>query len=273
MGVSAFGENTEEMVQYSVAKKRRLETMKTSGKTLGGNTATGTLKWIALICMCCDHAGKMLYPQIPELRIIGRIAFPLYCWCLVVGVNYTHSMPMYLLRILGVGVISQPLYMLALDHKWNEPNIFLTLALALLGLWGLREKKLGSAVWLPLLTLLAATPLNANYGWKGILLVYLLWAVRESRAGIAAVMTAFCLYWGTTSSAVGAVFGFPLDRLLNVYTKPLLSPLLRLQALAILSLPLILIPMKGRYKMPAWLSYAIYPVHLLALYAAEQFVK
>ena len=45
---------------------------------LGGNTSTGVLKLIALIFMFVDHAGKMLFPGIPELRMLGRIAFPLY---------------------------------------------------------------------------------------------------------------------------------------------------------------------------------------------------
>ncbi len=239
-------------------------------KTLAGNTATSYLKWIALLCMFCDHAGKMLFPQITELRIIGRIAYPLYCWCLVVGVSYTHSVPMYMLRLLVVGVISQPLYMLALDHEWNEPNIFLTLLLALVGLWGMREKKLGSAVWAPLVTLVLASPLNANYGWKGILLIYLLYMVRGSRTGISAVMIAFCLFWGSTSSQVSQIFSLNLSTFLHPWVQPLLTPWMRLQALAILALPLMLIRMKGSVKMPLWLSYTIYPLHLAILYLWEQ---
>ena len=102
---------------------------------VAGNTATGTLKWVALVFMMIDHSGKMLFPNIPEMRLLGRIAFPLYCWGLVVGTEYTSSMPKYLLRILLTGIISQPLYMMALNHTWNQPSVFLTLFLAVLGLW------------------------------------------------------------------------------------------------------------------------------------------
>ena len=90
---------------------------------LAGNTATGTIKWIALVFMMIEHSGKMLFPNVPEMRMLGRIAFPLYCWALVVGCEYTGSMPRYLLRILLTGVISQPLYMAALNHTWQEPSV------------------------------------------------------------------------------------------------------------------------------------------------------
>ena len=98
---------------------------------LAGNTATGALKLIALCFMMIDHMGKMLFPQVPEMRILGRIAFPLYAWCMVVGFHYTRNPWRYALRILLVGLVSQPLYMVALNHTWHEPNIFLTLFFAL----------------------------------------------------------------------------------------------------------------------------------------------
>ena len=65
----------------------------TSGGKLSGNTNTGLLKVIALVFMFIDHAGKMCFPGMLEMRILGRIAFPLYCWCLVVGASHTHSFP------------------------------------------------------------------------------------------------------------------------------------------------------------------------------------
>lgn len=111
-----------------------------SRRPIAGNTSTGWLKIIALVFMFIDHSGKMLFPYVPEMRILGRIAFPLYAWCMVVGFHYTRSVPKYLLRMLLIGLASQPLYVLALNHTWLQPNIFLTLLLALGALWGIREK-------------------------------------------------------------------------------------------------------------------------------------
>ena len=251
-----------------MTEKRPLE------RPIAGNTATNGLKVLALVFMICDHVGKMLLPGVPELRILGRIAFPLYCWCLVVGFHYTRSPAKYCLRLLLIGLISQPLYMIALNHTWREPNIMLTLLLGLLALWGLREKRFGSQIWAPLAALALAVIFNANYNWRGVLLILLLWAAQERRTGIAAVMIAFCLFWGSTSTVVQGLFGLSFRDLSALPTlNALLTPWLKLQALAVLALPFILLQMRQNIRMPKWLGYAAYPGHLLLLWLAELLVN
>ena len=234
-------------------------------KPIAGNTNTGLLKWLALIFMFLDHAGKMCFPGVPEMRILGRIAFPLYCWCLVVGAQHTRSFPKYLLRIAVIGLISQPLYMVALSHPLTDFNIFLTLFVALLGLYGLREKKLLSHIWAPVLALVLAHFLSVDYGWKGVLLVFLLWAVRDTRPGIAAVMIAYCLYWGSSSGTATKFFGLSLTGVARMSLGGLISPFLKLQGLALLALPLMIIRLPGRIRLPKWTGYALYPAHLAVL--------
>lgn len=313
---------------------------------LSGNTSTGILKILALVFMFCDHAGKMCFPEIPELRIIGRLAFPLYCWCLVVGACHTRSMPRYILRLALVGLISQPLYMVALDHPWEVPNIFLTLLLGLIGIWGIREKLCFSHIWAPLLAMAAAFDLNcgaASYGWKGVLLMMLLYCARGRRTSIAAVMIAFCLYWGVGSKTVTYIWDYPVYQFgISTYRySTLVTPWLKLQAMAVLALPLMIwpdyvsfrlpdflqesdvpggsprirargtlgrilaplrraqelavsaVPMAGMddtigvprrvgrvriptrmpaIRMPAWLGYSLYPLHLIGLIAAQDYM-
>ena len=235
---------------------------------IGGSTSTGILKILALVFMFCDHAGKMLLPGVQEMRVLGRVAFPLYCWCLVVGFHYTRSVPKYMLRILLIGLISQPLYMAALNHTWREPNIFLTLLIGLAALWALREKRCGSHIWGPVIALALAVLLKCDYGWRGVLLIILLYAARESRASLAAVMLAFCLYWGSSSTLVNDFFGLTLKPIMVTPISDLLQPWMRLQGLAILSLPLMLIPLP-EIRMPRWLGYALYPLHLVVLLLLE----
>ena len=195
-----------------------------------GNTATTWLKVIALVFMFIDHAGKMIFPQYEEMRILGRIAFPLYAWCMIVGFHYTRSVPKYLLRILVTGLVSQPLYMLALSHTWSQPNIFLTLFLGLCALWGIREKKYLSHLWAPAAALALASILRADYGWRGVLLFIMLYAVQDSRPGIAAVMTAYALFWASFYGVTKSLFGLTVDlgTLPGFLSQPL-SSLMRMQ--------------------------------------------
>ena len=246
----------------------------TGSRKPAGNTATTWLKIIALVFMFIDHAGKMCFPNIPEMRILGRIAFPIYAWCMIVGFHYTRSVPKYLLRILITGLVSQPLYMLALNHTWKQPNIFLTLFLGLCALWGIREKKYLSQIWAPAAAMAAAILASADYGWRGVLLFIMLYAVQESRPGIAAVMVSYFLFWGSSYSITKSLFGLPInmDALPAVLSQPL-SAFLRMETYALLALPFILIPFKKDLKLPRWVGYALYPAHLALLYALEQIIK
>jgi len=233
---------------------------------LAGNTNTSLLKIIALVFMCFDHFGKMLFPQVLEMRMIGRLAFPIYCWCRVVGACYTKNIWKYALRLLLVGLVSQPLYMVALDHTWNEPNIFLTLFIAVMGLGAIRARKWLSHIWGPVAALTAAQLAGCDYGWRGVMLVFLLYMARKDKMGLAAVMIAFCLYWGSLSSAVHKVFGATI----TLYKVPgfgaILSSFTKLQGLAVLALPFIVCPMNWRVKMNKWVGYALYPAHLAILW-------
>ena len=250
-----------------------------------GNQATGTLKLIALAFMLIDHLGVVAFPQIPEMRILGRIAFPIYCWCLVVGFHYTRSVPKYLGRILLTGILSQPLYAYVMNHMstsgilWRDlllskPNIFLTLFLGLGALWGIREKKLLSSFWAPLAAIFLATALNADYGWRGVLFILLLYAARSTRPGVAAVMIAYFLFWGTSYRVTGSFLGvsFDVGSLPSWISSPL-SAFLRLETYGLLALPFLLIPFRRNLRLPAWVSYGIYPVHLLMVLLVKTLVR
>ncbi|MCR5089729.1 MAG: conjugal transfer protein TraX [Oscillospiraceae bacterium] len=235
-------------------------------RTPAGNTATGWLKIIALIFMVIDHIGVIFFPDTYELRVLGRIAFPLYAWCLVVGFYYTHSVPKYMLRLAFVGVISQPLYVLAIGHPWAKPNIFLTLLMGLAVLWAIREKWHFSQFWAPTAAILLATLLDISYGWKGIAFIVLLYEASGSMTGLAAVMVAFFLYWGTGYPVTTSLFGIPIHMdMLPEFLRYPLSAFLRLQTYGLLSLPFILIPFRKDLRLPSWLGYAVYPAHLLVL--------
>lgn len=231
---------------------------------IAGNLDTGLLKIIAFALMVVDHVGARIFPSVIELRVLGRIAFPLYIWCMAVGACYTRSPWKYALRLAVAGLISQPLYMLGLNHTWQQWNVFFTLFLGYLGILGIREKRWGSQLWGPLLALSVCSFVNMDYGWRGVLLVMLMYLVRRDRGAIIALMIAYCLYWGTAYSPISQLFGCKLEG--AFFSNEIVKTVFRLQNMAVLALPLIVWPRKQRTPLPKWLGYAAYPGHLLVLW-------
>lgn len=250
-----------------LSEVNRMYLPETPSPRTAGNENTGLLKLIAIFCMIVDHVGVVFFPQVPDLRLIGRIAFPLYCWCVVVGADYTRNIWKYALRLLIVGLISQPCYMWALGHGWSELNIFATLLTGLLAIAGVQAKRWGSQFWAPILSILLACAVKMDYGWQGVALILLLYAARKNRPALAAVMIAFCLYWGNGTFILTGVFGIPLPTRVSFlpHGTSLFSAISRVQFWAILALPLMLLSTPWRIRMPKWVAYAVYPVHLLVI--------
>ncbi len=235
----------------------------------GGNENTGLIKLVAIACMLVDHVGVVFFPRVYEFRLIGRIAFPLFAWCLCVGAEYTRNVWKYALRLLIVGTLSQPVYFWAMNHEWKELNIFFELLIGLLAIAAIQKNWKGSRIWGPVLALIAslALQLSSSYGWQGIAFILLLYLCRGNGAAIAAFTTAYCLYWGQGTFRVTQLFGLTLPKSISFLPRAstLIADLTRIQFWAILALPLIVIPMKKRLRLPKWIPYAAYPVHLLVL--------
>ena len=91
------------------------------------------LKWLALTTMTIDHIGLILYPQIPILRIIGRLSFPLFAYLLVLGMLSTHDPGKYFKRMLYFALLSQLPFTVANEILiWQHLNIFVTLSLGII---------------------------------------------------------------------------------------------------------------------------------------------
>ena len=104
------------------------------------------LKLIALITMTIDHVGAVFgsseningvipCQEYELLRIIGRIAFPIYCYLLVEGFCHTSNLKKYLSRVIIFAIISQVPYSLAIYGRLLSKsflNVFFTLAIGLI---------------------------------------------------------------------------------------------------------------------------------------------
>ena len=109
------------------------------------------LKLIAVISMLIDHTSAVILEQIPGLenpaflmRIIGRLAFPIYCFLLVEGFYHTRSRAKYAGRLFLFALISEVPFDLAFSRRmwdFSSNNVFFTLLFGLLVIWGVEGIK------------------------------------------------------------------------------------------------------------------------------------
>lgn len=141
--------------------------------------STLVLKIVACVTMLLDHIGYRLY-EVPALREIGRIAFPLFAFMVAVGASKTRNIYRYLLRLVLFGFGTEIFSDLYFYGTWRAAghNVMFTLALGLLGIVCYRESKFTS--WKALLGLvptvflgLLANSFGTDYGAFGVWLVVL----------------------------------------------------------------------------------------------------
>lgn len=233
---------------------------------LAGNLDTSWLKLVALAFMMIDHLGVAVFGNLPEMRMLGRIALPVYVWCLVVGCEFTHDIYRYALRLLLLAVISQPINMIALQNPWSKLNILFLLTLGVLSIAGIQKKRYGSQFWVPILCFIFLGYVKVDYGWKGLAFILLIYASRKSLGGLAAVFLAYTMFWGTANSQISNILGVNLAFLTWPSIGPVLQPFFRMQAMMWMALPFILIPTQLNIKLPKWLGYGFYPLHLLVIF-------
>ena len=156
------------------------------------------IKIIAALSMLIDHVGSFQpFPGWEYLRTLGRVSFPLYAFMLVQGFLHTRAKWKYLVRILLLAFVTQPIYtycFYADAWKWDELNILFTLSVGLVCMWLLEigmktAQKRKTDWWLGCFALCAAVCcimyaadyLGADYGWMGIALILLLYLTAEHK--------------------------------------------------------------------------------------------
>jgi TraX protein len=129
------------------------------------------IKLLAAILMLVDHIGVVFFPSVAVFRILGRFSFPLFVWLLVEGEKYTRNFEQYCIRLMILGIISQPIYQLLFNStRWN------ILFMLLLGLACLRLvrvfPKWQLLIWLVAATIAQFSPLEyQGYGVLAIALI------------------------------------------------------------------------------------------------------
>lgn len=198
------------------------------------------LKLVAVVFMLVDHVGLLLFDNNIIMRILGRLSFPIFAFCLSNGFIYTSSVKKYSIRLFVFAVISQIPYMFISDNL----NIFFTLLLSLMFLYSYEyfDNKIFS-YFLMFYILLMSYFLKVDYGCYGVLLVFLFYRYLRVHYNIK-----YLLIENIVLTLIYCLF-------LDVY----------LQMFSVLSVFLIVVLRGYRLKINKYFYYCFYPVHIVLL--------
>lgn len=207
-----------------------------------------------MIFMTFDHVADVLLLEVTWMRILGRIAMPLFAFTMAEGFAHTRNRKKYCSRMFLFAVLSEIPFDLAFFGKiyWGHQNIMFTFGLAILALICYetikKEKKVLSyfgAVSVVIVFGVLAIVLKVDYNYYGILLVFLFYVLRQKRPLVRnGVVTLVQL----------------LVRGVGIYVYSALS-----------FLPLMLYNGK-KGKGWKWLFYVFYPGHLLLLFLMKSVI-
>lgn len=210
------------------------------------------LKVIACITMLLDHLGAYFSGGY-ELRIIGRLAFPIYCFLLAEGMKHTRNPKRYGIRLLIGAVISEIAYdLLKADAlSWENQSVMVTLLLGFLMILWMRRTKMHL---IPLLVcFFGAEICRSDYGGWGIALIWLFaitgdlpMAKQIQTAGMAAIV----LLMGSFSIPIG----------------PIRVPIQLFGVLSMIPIALYSGQKSTGSKLLQWGFYLFYPLHLFGIY-------
>lgn len=116
------------------------------------------LKILAMIAMTCDHVGLQLLPRVVVLRVIGRLALPIYAYMIAEGCRHTRDRKRYLLRLAGLGLGCQMVYFVAMGSLYQCILVTFSLSVGLIWLTeAVRQDSRDTGNWWRLLGGVAGT--------------------------------------------------------------------------------------------------------------------
>ena len=216
------------------------------------------LKVIGIVLMTIDHIGYFLFPQMTVLRIIGRLAYPIFAYMIAEGCRYTRNKVRYLCTVLAIaGVCSAVTYF---AERSLYQSIFTTFSCAMILIFALhaakktaeRARKIFCGICVAVLVFLYFTVfqlrliqgLETDYGFLGIITPVLVWLGRSK----AEKLLGLALGLSLLSAEFGAV---------------------QFCSLAAVALLYFYNGERGNHSLK-WAFYVYYPLHIAALYGIAQ---
>ena len=220
------------------------------------------LKLIACITMFIDHFGHAIVPYLPVpnmetlyyvCRIIGRIAFPIYCFLLVEGMRHTRNAGKYILRLaIGILLAELPFDLLFEGGiSWEAQSVMVTLTLGAVMLLCMQktEKKWLKPLWILPFAILAELA-QCDYGAGGIAMIAVF--ALFDRLSLQTVAL-FLVNWQLLPSAAVLVFGVVV--IIQLFAVMAMVPIALYSGRKL-----------TRSRGLQWAFYLFYPAHLLLLW-------
>ncbi len=160
------------------------------------------LKIVAILSMLIDHAALVIFSRLDwatasvtvlgrafsiysVMRLIGRLAFPIFCFLITEGFVHTRNRKKYGLSLLLFALISEIPFNLMVGGSFvylGGQNVYFTLFLGFLLLCVFENvsepyKRVLCAAGI----IIAAYLLRADYGLRGVLLIGIIYIFREER--------------------------------------------------------------------------------------------
>lgn len=188
--------------------------------------SSNQLKMIAMVSMLIDHIGLMLigngklygynnalfsYVIILDnakpwlsfyrfCRVLGRISFPIYTFCIVEGFLRTSNLFKYFLRLLLLAIVSEIPFNLMVYNRFfclDGQNVIWLYLVGILAFVAMQKfDKHPVAVFLfSIMAMVAAHFLRLDYGYGGMLLLMLIYIFRNDKTyrSISIAITTFML--------------------------------------------------------------------------------
>ena len=226
-------------------------------KGLTGNQ----LKLFAVIVMTIDHIGHLLFPGVMWLRIIGRLAYPIFAYMIAEGCTHTRSMPKYFATMAGMAAICQVVVYFVTGSLYQYILVTFTLSILLIGvlkkalqtqsiLWWLITSAALGAVWLLTQWLpaqLHGTDFSIDYSFWGVMVPVLVWLGKTKGQKLLLEAAGLVLIAGNVSN---------------------------IQTLALCALPILALynGQRGKWKLK-YFFYLYFPAHIVALEIIAYFMK
>jgi len=214
---------------------------------LSGNA----LKLLAMVFMTVDHIGYILFPRVLWLRIVGRLAMPIFAYMIAEGCRHTKNRRKYLFTMVFFAAVCQAVYLVVMRSLYQCIFVTFSLSIGLIYLLdSARERRNASSVLVLLLALLLTAVLcfgapqwipgfDIDYGFFGVLLPILIYCGTD---GLSRLILAACGMVLLCDHSGG------------------------IQWYCLLSLPLLALysGKRGKRKIK-YLFYVYYPLHLVLL--------